>query len=165
MNIKESDLPGIGKKFEFLTKNQEKMTVIIHDDGRREIYRMDENDPDEIISCISLNDNEARQVAAILGGIVYKPQALESIEMAFNDLIIEWYKVEKLAKAVGRTLGELDVRQNFDVTVIAIIKKNQEKLLNPGADSIIEEGDTLVLSGERKSLKQLIHDFLVREGA
>nr|MCX3330623.1 potassium:proton antiporter [Bacillus pacificus] len=118
----------------------------------------------ESISSISLRDSEARQIAAILGGMVYKPQALESIEMAFSDLIIEWFRVEKGAKSVGCTLGELDVRQNHDVTVIAIIKHNQEKFLNPGADSIIEENDTLVLSGERKHLKKLTHEFLSRGG-
>ncbi|ABS73374.1 MULTISPECIES: cation:proton antiporter regulatory subunit [Bacillus] len=164
MNIKENDLPGIGKKFEIETRNHEKMTIIIHDDGRREIYRFDDRDPDELLASISLDDAEARQIAAIIGGMVYKPQALESIEMAFNDLIIEWFKVEKGAKAAGRTLGELDVRQNYDVTVIAIIKHNQKKLLNPGADSLLEANDTLVLSGERKHLKKLIQDFLSRDG-
>ncbi|MEC1537355.1 cation:proton antiporter regulatory subunit [Bacillus sonorensis] len=164
MNIKENDLPGIGKKFEIETRNHEKMTIVVHDDGRREIYRFDDDDPDEILSNISLDDSEARQIAAIIGGMVYKPQTLESIEMAFNDLIIEWFKVEKGAKAVGKTLGEMDVRQNYSVTVIAIIKKNQEKFLNPGADSVLEENDTLVLSGERKHLKKLTRDFLSQKG-
>lgn len=48
------------------------------------------------------------------------------------------------------------MRQNYDVTVIAIIKHNQKKFLNPGADSLLEANDTLVLSGERKHLKKLI---------
>lgn len=72
MNIKESDLPGIGKKFEIEMRNHEKMTIVVHDDGRREIYRFDDEDPDEIVTNISLDDSEARQIAAILGGMVYK---------------------------------------------------------------------------------------------
>lgn len=56
MNIKENDLPGIGKKFEIETRNREKMTIVIHDDGRREIYRFDDEDPDEVLSTISLDD-------------------------------------------------------------------------------------------------------------
>ncbi|KAB2492458.1 cation:proton antiporter regulatory subunit [Priestia endophytica] len=155
MGIKESDLPGIGRKFEILTKENEKLTIIVHDDGRREVYHFDEDDHDEMLSSITLEDNEARQIAAILGGMVYKPQALESIEVAFDDLIIEWFKVEPGSKAVGRTLGELDVRQNYGVTVIAIIKKDKQKLTNPGADAVVESHDRLVLSGERKELKTL----------
>lgn len=80
------------------------MTIIIHDDGRREIYRFNDRDPDELLSNISLDDSEARQIAAILGGMVYKPQALESIEMAFSDLIIESKKAPNRSGAHSESL-------------------------------------------------------------
>lgn len=92
MNIRESELPGIGQKFEIITRSKEKVVVVIHDDGRREIYHFDD-DHEESISSVVFNDSESRQVAAILGGMVYKPQALESIEMALEGLAIEWFKV------------------------------------------------------------------------
>ena len=103
MNIRESELPGIGCKFEVITKGNEKMVIVIHDDGRREMYHFDANH-DESISSISLRDSEARQIAAILGGMVYRPQALDTIEMAFEGLSIEWFKVENHAPVLQKQL-------------------------------------------------------------
>jgi TrkA domain protein len=40
------------------------------------------------------------------------------------------------------------------------MKKNQKKVLNPGPETMIEAGDTLVISGERKDLKALIKNLL-----
>lgn len=101
MNIRESELPGIGCKFEVITKGNEKMVIVIHDDGRREMYHFDA-DHEESISSVSLRDSEARQIAAILGGMVYRPQALDTIEMAFEGLSIEWFKVENNAPVVTK---------------------------------------------------------------
>jgi TrkA domain protein len=155
MIIRESDLPGIGKKYQIDTKSGERIVVVIHDDGRREIYQFDKDDYEQSISTVTFDDTEARQIAAIIGGMTYKPKALETIEMAFDDLVIEWYKVEPNAYAINKTIGELDIRQNFDVIVIAILRKNHTKIINPGPEEAIHEGDTLIVSGERAQLNNL----------
>lgn len=160
MNIRERDLPGIGRKFEMITRNKDKVVIVIHDDGRREIYHYDDDDYEESISNVTLNDAEARQVAGILGGMVYKPKELETIELAFDELLIEWYKVETGARILGQTIGEVDVRSNYNINVIAIMKKNKEKLLNPGPETFLEAGDTVIISGERKDVKKAIKDLL-----
>jgi TrkA domain protein len=152
MSIKETELPGIGKKFQIETRSGDKIVIVVHDDGRREIYHFDNNDPEESISMVTLDDTEARRVAGILGGMAYEPKALETVEMALDDMVFEWYKVEKDAQSIGKTIGDLDIRKKTGAAIIAIIKKD-EKVLNPGPEEIITPGATIVVLGDRKQVK------------
>ncbi|GEA14032.1 potassium transporter [Moorella sp. E308F] len=152
MSIKETELPGIGKKFQIETRSGDKIVIVVHDDGRREIYHFDNNDPEESISMVTLDDAEARRVAGILGGMAYMPKALETVEMALDDMVFEWYKVEKDARSIGKTIGDLEIRKKTGAAIIAIIKKD-EKVLNPGPEEIITPGATIVVLGDRKQVK------------
>ncbi|WP_098742325.1 cation:proton antiporter regulatory subunit [Paenibacillus sp. EZ-K15] len=152
--IRESDLPGIGKKFLIQARSGDKLVIVIHDDGRRELYHFEDDDPEETISQITLEDDEARQIAGIIGGMTYKPKALETIEVTLEDLIIEWARIEPHYKCVDKSIAELGVRQRTGANVLAIVKRNEQKI-NPGPDDILTAGSTLVLAGERKQIKQL----------
>lgn len=155
MNLKETDLPGIGKKFVVAARSGDKLVIILHDDGRRELYHFDHDDADESISMVTLDDDEARHISAILGGVTYKPKALESIEVALDDLVIEWYRIESHFKCIGQTIGRLNVRQQSGATVIAVIDRSHEKHINPGPDVEITADALVVALGERRQHKRL----------
>lgn len=166
MNIRESELPGVGKKFEMITRNNDKVVIVIHDNGNRELYFFEEDDFEEYSATTTFDDAEARQVAAIIGGMTYKPKALETLELTFDELVIEWMKIEKGAKGAGKTIGDLEIRSSFNVNMIAILRKNHQKIHSPGPETMLEEGDTVIISGERKNLKRLAKQLLCRpEGA
>lgn len=162
-SIRETPLPGIGHKFEMITRSGDKLVVIVHDDGRRELYHFYYDDPDDSISMITLDDNEARQISAIIGGMAYRPKALESMEVAFDDLVIEWYKIEPDCWCLGKNIGELNVRQKTGATIMAIIGPGQTKKINPGPEQLIEANMTVVVMGERQQIQAFKNLLLTGE--
>ncbi|MFC3771670.1 cation:proton antiporter regulatory subunit [Paenibacillus sp. GCM10012303] len=155
LNIRESDLPGIGRKFCLDTRSGDKLVIVIHNDDRRELYHLNPDDPDEVTSMITLDDEEARTVSGILSGITYKPKQLDTQEMMLDGLLIEWLRIEPLSLCIGKRIGELDIRRRTGATIIAVIEKNHQKCMNPGPEYMFAAGSTLVVAGERMHLKEL----------
>jgi TrkA domain protein len=157
--IREADLPGIGRKFEIPTRSGEKLVIVIHDDGRRELYVFPAIMADQSTAVVTLTDPEARQIAGILGGLSYIPRALASVELALSDLVIEWYQLEPAAPGAGKTIGELGVRQKTGASIIAIVERDQHPIINPGPEQMLPAGATLIVVGERRMInafKQLM---------
>lgn len=161
-SIRESDLPGIGKKYLVNTRSGDKFVIIVHDDGRREMYHFDYDDPDDSISMVTLDDEEARHIAAIVGGMTYKPKALETVEVALSNLVIEWYKLEAECPWVGRTIGDLDIRRKTGAIIIATVEHNKETI-SPGPEKLLTADTVLVVAGERKQVKALKAALTSRE--
>lgn len=151
--VRESDLIGIGKKFQIETSYGDDMVIVIHDDGRREIYSYDDEE-NESKCVMTLNDEEARQVAGIIGGLSYKPKAMETIELAIDDLLIEWYKVPSDSGSAMKTIGELEVRKKTGASIIAAIQEDNT-IINPGPEHEIAPGSTLIVAGKRNQIKLL----------
>ncbi|MDO3675939.1 cation:proton antiporter regulatory subunit [Paenibacillus ehimensis] len=154
-DIRESDLPGIGRKFQLHARGGDKLVVVVHDDGRRELYHFDPDDPDETVSTVTLDDDEARMMAGIIGGMSYRPKSLETMEVALDALVVEWFKIEAGAGSVGHTIGGLNVRKQTGATIIAVAEKNHTHCINPGPEYVLHAESTLVVAGERKQLKAL----------
>jgi TrkA domain protein len=148
MEIREHDLPGVGKKFAVTTSAGERMTVIIHNTGEREIYHFREGE-DYPFHALRLEDAEARKMGALLGGAYFQPPVAESMDMVMDQLSIEWLKVGAASPLAGRTLREAAIREQTGASVIAILRDG-EAHPNPQPEDHIRPGDTLMVVGTRE---------------
>ena len=155
--ISEANLPGVGRKFQIEAASGDWLTIVIHDDGTRELYHFARKAPDRVASVVTLSDSEARQVAGIIGGLTYVPKALPSAEIVLEDLLIQWYTIEPDSACIGRTIGDLEVRKLTGASIVSIIEPDREKRLNPGPDTALNEGATLILAGDRQTIERLKH--------
>ena len=153
--ISESNLPGVGRKFQVETLSGDRLTIVIHDDGTRELYHFTRKNLDRAASVLTLSDGEARQIAGIVGGLTYVPKALPSTEIVLEDLVLEWFTIEKGAAATGRTISELQVRTRTGASIVSLIEPNRTTRTNPEAGTLLNEGATLILAGDRLSIERL----------
>jgi TrkA domain protein len=153
--ISESYLPGIGRKFQIETTSGDRLIIVIHDDGIRELYHYDRKDLDRADSVLTLTDGEARQIAGIVGGLSYVPKALPTTELVMDDLVLEWFTIESDAASIGRTIRELQARTATGASIVSIIEPDKVNRVNPGADTIINEGATFILAGDRRNITVL----------
>lgn len=165
--ISEANLPGIGRKFQIETLRGDRLVIVIHDDGTREIYHFERKNMDRPVSVVTLTDGEARQIAGIVGGLSYVPRALPTAEVVLDDLVLDWFTIEPGATAIGRTIRELEPRTRTGASIVSLIEANHEKRTHPDADTVLNEGATLILAGDRKTiaaLKKLLTTGKVTDG-
>ena len=155
--ISESNLPGIGRKFQIETLSGDRLVIVIHDDGQREVYHFTRKNPDRAASVVTLSDGEARQFAGIVGGLTYVPKALPTTEVVLEDLVLEWFTIEQGAASTGKTIRDLQVRTRTGASIVSLIEPNRVTRTNPEADTVLNEGATLILAGDRRSLARLKH--------
>ena len=146
IDLQETRLPGVGTKFTLRLAAGGRLSIILHNDGKRELYFFRAHD-DEPKAVITLDDDESRQLGAVIGGAYERPKIVEDLEMALGELAIEWVPVPKGSPAIGHTLAECGFRARTGITIIAILRE-PEPVTGAQPNDVIQEGDTLVTVGK-----------------
>jgi TrkA domain protein len=147
VDLRETRLPGVGTKFALRLDGGGRLTVILHNDGKRELYYFRHERDDEPKAVIVLDDDEARQLGAVIGGAYERPTIVEDLEMALGELLIEWEPVPDSSPWIGKTLAEIGFRAKTGITVIAILRE-PEPVTGATPDDVLQQGDTLVTVGK-----------------
>jgi TrkA domain protein len=145
--LRETRLPGVGVKYAFEPAHGGRLTLILHNDGTREIYFFRSRRDEDPCAVITLDDDEARQLGALLGGAYERPKIVEELEMALGELTIEWVPVPDTSPAIGKTLADCAFRARTGITIIAILRE-PEPVTGAQPNDVIQRGDTLVTVGK-----------------
>jgi len=160
MTVYESEIPGVGHKFELELVGGERLVVVVHHDGRRELFRRPGPEADSE-KLVDLPAAAARELGTILQGAAFQTVDVADLEVPLGEAIIEWVEVPDGSPLAGRTLGEAGVRRATGAAILAV-QRGDETLPNPDPAERLAPGDVLVALGTRAAQAAL--EALVEDG-
>jgi len=148
MTVYETDVPGVGRKFELDVGGGARAVVLLHHDGRVELFRRSSPEADSE-KVFNLDSTQANRLGSILEGAYFESVDTEQLEVPLGGGIIEWVDIGVDSPVAGHTLAEADLRAETGVSVIAV-QRGDETVPNPAGEFRIEPGDVLVTLGTRQ---------------
>jgi TrkA domain protein len=153
MDISETDLPGVGKRFEVDIGSGKSAVVLVHNTGRRELFVRPDPDADAE-ELLDLTDREARVIGSILEGAHFQPVATDTTATRIGDnVMLEWYTLNADSALVDTSLADADVRSVTGATVVAV-ERGEEVIQSPEAEFVFEAGDQLIVVGTGENHEQ-----------
>ena len=151
--VQETQLPGVGVRHEFDTETGDRVGVIVHRDGRREIVVYDRNDPDACSSMVDLSAGDTRTMAELLGASQVT-EAVTAVQQNIDGLAIEWIALTDSAPAIGSTIRDGEYRTQTGASIVAVIR-GDESVPAPDPEFDFRVGDTAVAVGTTEGLALL----------
>ncbi len=151
--IEETRLPGVGVRLEFTTTAGDRIGVIHHRSGRRELVLYDRSDPDSSRAVLALGEEDAHVLVELLGGSEVVERLDEVLRQSVEGLTLEWVAIGPGSPAAGRTLDEIGLRTRTGASVVAVVR-GDETINSPRADFGIEAGDTAVVVGSPEAIEK-----------
>jgi TrkA domain protein len=152
--IDEVKLPGVGVRYEFKTAEGNRIGVISHRSGLREIYVSRRDDPDEFGRVLGLSPDDARTLAELLGA-TRVAQQLAELQQRIEGLVIDWLPLREDSVFAGRTIGDAQLRTRTGVSVVAIVR-GEQAVPAPGPEQQMQSGDYLVVVGTARGVEQAV---------
>ena len=158
LGVFEVALPGIGHRYTLPAADGARVVVVIHHSGRRDLYAFPPGASGDQppAAGISLTDDQARRLGAVLGGAYFTPAVVADVETVIGDLLIDWVTVRTDSPATGHSIAELEIRRRTRMTVVAILRDGTT-VLAPEPDERIRAGDRLVVVGRQEDLAGFLH--------
>lgn len=151
--VNEIHLPGVGVRHEFDTERGQRVGVIVHRDGRREIVVYDTGDPDACSSMMELSPADTRTMAELLGASQVT-EAVAAVQQQIEGLTIEWINLNGQSPVIGTTIRQGEYRTRTGASIVAVLR-GDTSVPAPDPEFAFESGDVVVAVGTNEGLEQL----------
>jgi TrkA domain protein len=151
--VNETRLPGVGVRYDFVTSDGQRVGVIHHRGGRREIVLFDEEDPDASVEVVRLDDDDSRTLAELLGGSRIAKELTE-LQHEIKGLAIDWLPLVDRTPFVGKPIAATRARTRTGTSIVAVLR-GDEAHPAPGPEFVLAPGDTLVVVGTARGIEEL----------
>lgn len=152
-DVTETQLPGVGIRYEFTTADGDRVGVLCHHGGRREVFVYDSLDADVAHRVVQLSTNDSRTLSELLGASQVS-EAVGAIQQQVEGLTLEWIEVSDRSPQVGATIGEGQLRTRTGTSIVAVIRDGATEAA-PGPEFVLLAGDVAVTVGTPPGLEQL----------
>jgi TrkA domain protein len=149
--VRETLLPGVGVRHEFTTSSGERVAVLTHRNGRRELAIYDRADPDACTTVLHLSPDDTRTLAELFGASQVS-EALVAVQQQVEGLAIDWPTVGPGFD--GATISDGRFRTQTGTSIVAVVR-GATTIPAPGPDTTLEAGDVVVAVGTPEGLSQL----------
>ncbi len=151
-DVSKTPLPGVGVRHDFTSRSGERLGVISHRSGVKDLLVYDHDDPDSCGLVLRLEDDDVRTLADILGG----SQVTEDVTklQSIAGLSIDWIPVTGGARCTGRRLADLGVYDDLGASIVAVVRGDQT-FPSPGPEFMLLNDDTAVAVGTPEAIKRL----------
>lgn len=153
MQVRETQLPGVGVRHEFDTKDGQTVGVIVHRDGRRELIVYEGDDPDACSTMLTLSPEGSRTMAELLGASQVA-EAVSAVRQEIDGLAIEWIQLGDRSPAIGSTIAAGEYRTRTGASIVAVLRGDRS-VPAPEPTFAFEAGDTVVAVGTDDGLARL----------
>lgn len=150
-DVEETPLPGVGVRYSFATEGGQRLGVIVHRDGHRELLVYDRRDPDSCSAVLNLDGEDARTLVDLLGGSELSERLDVALRQTIEGLTLEWIGITPGSVAVDTPIADLGLRTRTGASVVAVVRAG-ETVTSPRGDFTLHAGDTAVLVGSREAI-------------
>ncbi|WP_226042994.1 TrkA C-terminal domain-containing protein [Natrinema sp. DC36] len=145
MKVFETQLPGVGRRYQVSFPAGGTFSIVIHNDGSRQVFWRDDPDSDSE-ELFTTTERDAQKLAEIFEGAFFESVS-DDLDNALSEARVKWVAIPDESSVVGQTIGEVGIRTQTGISILAI-ERGDQTIANPLPDTQLQADDILVVVGE-----------------